>query len=72
MGNCSCSSGPSAGGDEASPAPALEVCLWAVRLTAHFRGPGDGRGRPQIPAAALMWALVIGQILREPNFRIAR
>jgi hypothetical protein len=37
-------------------------------LTAYFRGPGDGRGRPQIPAAVLVWALVLGQVLRECSF----
>ena len=39
-----------------------------LRLTAYFRGPGDGRGRPQIPAAVLVWALVLGQVLRECSF----
>jgi hypothetical protein len=37
-------------------------------LTAYFGGPGDGRGRPQIPAAVLVWALVVGQVLRECSF----
>jgi hypothetical protein len=37
-------------------------------LAAYFRTPGDGRGRPQIPAAALVWALVVGQVLRECSF----
>ena len=39
-----------------------------LHLTAYFRGPGDGRSRPQIPAAALVWALVVGQVLRECSF----
>jgi len=39
-----------------------------LHLTAYFRGPGDGRGRPQIPAAVLVWALVLGQVLRECSF----
>lgn len=39
-----------------------------LRLTAYFRGPGDGRRRPHIPAAVLLWALVVGQILRECSF----
>jgi hypothetical protein len=39
-----------------------------LRLTAYFRGPGDGRGRPQIPAGVLVWALVLGQVLRECSF----
>jgi hypothetical protein len=37
-------------------------------LTAYFRGPGDGRRQPQIPAAVLVWALVLGQVLRECSF----
>ncbi len=37
-------------------------------LAGYFRGPGDGRGRPQIPAAVLVWALVVGQVLRECSF----
>jgi len=39
-----------------------------LRLGAYVRTPGDGRGRPQIPAAALVWALVVGQVLRECSF----
>lgn len=39
-----------------------------LHLTAYFRGPGDGRARPQISAAVLVWALVLGQILRECSF----
>jgi hypothetical protein len=37
-------------------------------LTAYFHGPGDGRRQPQIPAAVLVWALVLGQVLRECSF----
>ncbi len=33
-----------------------------------MRAPGDGRVRPQIPASVLLWALVIGQVLREWSF----
>jgi len=39
-----------------------------LRLTAYFRGPGDGRGQPQIPAGVLVWALMVGQVLRECSF----
>lgn len=39
-----------------------------LRLRAYVRAPGDGRARPQIPAAVLVWALVLGQILRECSF----
>jgi hypothetical protein len=37
-------------------------------LAAYFGGPGDGRKQPQIPAAVLVWALVLGQVLRECSF----
>ena len=37
-------------------------------LKSYFRHPGDGRSQPQIPAEALVWALVIGQILRVSSF----
>ena len=39
-----------------------------LRLAGYFRGPGDSRPRPQIPAAVLLWALVVGQVLRECSF----
>ncbi len=34
----------------------------------YFRSPGDGRPRPQIPAQALLWSVVIGQLLRASIF----
>lgn len=37
-------------------------------LKTYLRAPGDGRRQPQIPAAALLWALLAGQILREYAF----
>ena len=37
-------------------------------LRTYLRAPGAGRGQPQIPAAALLWALLIGQLLRECAF----
>ncbi len=39
-----------------------------LRLARYLREPGDGRARPQIPAQALLWAQLIGQILREWSF----
>ena len=47
--------------------------LWAyvrqqLGLKGYLQLPGDGRPRPQIPAAALLWALLIGQVLRECSF----
>ncbi len=39
-----------------------------LRLQRYFRSPGDGRRQPQIPAPALLWALLVGQILRQYSF----
>jgi hypothetical protein len=39
-----------------------------LRLGAYLRAPGDGRVRPQLPAGVLLWALLIGQVLREVSF----
>src|SRR3989440_4887425 len=37
-------------------------------LQSYFRSPGDGRLQPQIPAKALLWSLLIGQVLRASSF----
>jgi len=47
--------------------------LWSyvtrcLDLRSYFRSPGDGRPQPQIPARALLWSLLIGQLLRVCNF----
>ena len=39
-----------------------------LALIQYFHQPGDGRIRPRIPAGALVWALVLGHILREDAF----
>jgi Transposase DDE domain len=39
-----------------------------LALRSYFRSPGDGRPQPQIPARALLWSLLIGQLLRVCNF----
>lgn len=39
-----------------------------LRLRAYFRAPGDGRLRPEIPAHVLLWALLLGQLLREVSY----
>jgi hypothetical protein len=39
-----------------------------LRLARYLRAPGDTRVAPQIPAAALLWALLIGHILREWSY----
>jgi hypothetical protein len=37
-------------------------------LKSYFRRPGDGRRHPHIPARDLVWAVVIGRILRVLSF----
>jgi len=37
-------------------------------LRAYVQSPGDGRVQPQIPASALLWGLLIGQVLRDYAF----
>jgi hypothetical protein len=39
-----------------------------LRLKAYLRAPGDGRPQGRIPAAALLWALVMGVLLRRAAF----
>ena len=37
-------------------------------LKSYFQDPGDGRVHPHIPAPDLVWAVVLGHILREASF----
>jgi hypothetical protein len=37
-------------------------------LRRFFRRPGDGRPQPRIPAQALLWSLLLGQLLRQFSF----
>ena len=37
-------------------------------LKSYFQRPGDGRFHPHIPARDLVWAVVMGHILRETSF----
>ncbi len=39
-----------------------------LRLKWYLQAPGDGRQKPCIPASALLWAMLAGQILRECSF----
>jgi hypothetical protein len=39
-----------------------------LRLQAYLRAPGDGRPQGRIPAAALLWALLMGVVLRRAAF----
>ena len=42
-----------------------EKCL---RLKSYLQSPGDGRKQGRIPATALLWALLIGALLRRVAF----
>jgi hypothetical protein len=37
-------------------------------LKSYFQRPGDGRKHPRIPARDIVWAVVMGRILRVPSF----
>jgi hypothetical protein len=39
-----------------------------LRLQSYLRSPGDGRTQGRIPAAALLWALLMGVVLRRAAF----
>jgi Transposase DDE domain len=52
----------------ATPRRLWNFAMRRLRLRNYFQDPGDGRPQPQIPARALLWALLIGQILRQSSF----
>jgi hypothetical protein len=39
-----------------------------LKLAAYVERPGDGRRWPQIPASVLLWAQLLGFVLRETSF----
>jgi hypothetical protein len=39
-----------------------------LRLRSYLGQPGDGRPQPWIPARVLLWAILIGRLLRELSF----
>ncbi len=51
-----------------SPTRVWNYMTRRLGLRRYLQSPGDGRRRPQIPAQALLWALLIGQWLREYSF----
>jgi hypothetical protein len=51
-----------------TPRHLLHYVTRRLRLRRYLRDPGDGRLQPQIPAQALLWSLLIGQILRQWSF----
>src|SRR2546423_8842403 len=51
-----------------TPRRLWEYVTRRLGLQSYFRSPGDGRPQPQIPAKALLWSLLIGQVLRASSF----
>jgi hypothetical protein len=51
-----------------TPRHLLHYVTRRLRLRQYLQDPGDGRQQPQIPAQALLWALLIGHILRQSSF----
>jgi hypothetical protein len=52
----------------ATPHRLFQYVTRCLRLKHYLKAPGDGRLSPQIPAQAMLWAILIGQILRESSF----
>jgi hypothetical protein len=51
-----------------TPRHLLHFVTRRLGLRRYLKNPGDGRPQPQIPAQALLWALLLGQILRQSSF----
>jgi hypothetical protein len=51
-----------------TPRRLLHFVTRRLRLQNYLRDPGDGRRQPQISARLLLWALLVGQILRQHSF----
>jgi hypothetical protein len=51
-----------------TPRHLLHYVTRRLRLRRYLQDPGDGRLQPQIPAQTLLWALLVGQILRQWSF----
>jgi hypothetical protein len=51
-----------------SPQRLWKYIARCLRLQPYLESPGDGREAPQIPARALLWALLLGRLLREYSF----
>jgi Transposase DDE domain len=51
-----------------SPRRLLKYVTGPLGLQPYLQSPGDGRRQPQIPARVLLWALLLGQLLRQFSF----
>lgn len=54
--------------NRSTPRHLLHYVTRRLRLRRYLKDPGDGRPQPQIPAQTLLWALLVGQILRQSSF----
>ena len=53
---------------EPSPHHLKNYAAKCLRLKSYLRSPGDGRKQARIPATALVWALLMGALLRRLAF----
>jgi hypothetical protein len=51
-----------------TPRRLLDYFRRCLRLGSYLREPGDGRSFPQIPAASLLWSLILAKTLRTASF----
>jgi hypothetical protein len=51
-----------------SPQAFKRYACQTLQLARYFRRSGDGRTQPEIPASVLLWAQVLGYLLREASF----
>lgn len=51
-----------------TPHRLLRYVMRCLRLRRFLESPGDGRRFPQIPAKAMVWTILLGQILRASSF----
>ncbi len=68
--SCGCCGAASRATETAAPTARR---LWSyitkrLPLQSYLRAPGDGRVKPQISASILVWALLVGHVLREWTF----
>jgi hypothetical protein len=53
---------------ESTPRRLKKYAAKCLRLKSYLRSPGDGRTEGRIPAAALLWGLLMGVLLRRAAF----
>ena len=58
--------------NRSTPRHLLHFVTRRLRLRQYLKDPGDGRQQPQIPAQALLWALLIGKFSGSPVFMRSR